>query len=235
MDNQHGNVLHVMDKYFEVMAYSIGAMTGDGSVKKYLRKSEEGRMFTVYNASISSMDEECVGKVCYEVDVLFHKNFKPTPYVSPKGTKMYRIGFGSEETFNFFNYFIREKLTVPDEVFRVSRKAKTDYIAGLFDTDGWITSHNGYYRLGFASRHRTFVEDVARLLMKTGVKVGKINEDVSGYGTLMFRITPNLRSFIEKGYYFHIQRKAKRVEEYIYSMKLSHKMVRPSETIMSNP
>ena len=218
MDNQHGN-LFLMDKYFEVMAYSIGAMTGDGSVKKYLQKDANGKFYSAYNAGISSQDEECIGRVCYEVDCLFSKDFRPVPYRNPKGTQMYRTGFGSKITFDFFNYFIGEKLNLSDEVFRSSNKAKINFIAGLFDTDGWIAYSKGYYSLGFASRHRTFVEDVARLLMKAGVKVGKINEDISGFGTIMYRIRPNLKSFIDKGFYFHIKRKAERVKSYITSMK----------------
>lgn len=236
MDNQHGNLLYIMDKYFEVMAYSIGAMTGDGSVKKYIRQTEERGLHTMYNASISSMDEECVGRVCYEVDCLFKKDFHPISYMSSNKTQMYRSCFGSKVTFDFFNYFIREKMNLSDETFRASKKAKRDFIAGLFDTDGWIAYSNGYYRLGYAARQRTLVEDVARLLMKSGVKVGKINEDVSGYGTIMYRITPNLRSFIEKGYYFHIQRKAARIDLYKCSVGLRNQdKVKPSETIMSNP
>ena len=236
MDNQHGNLLHIMDKYFEIMAYSIGAMTGDGSVKKYLRQTEERGLHTVYNAQISSMDKEIVGRVCYEVDCLFEKDFRPVSYKGPKGTQMYRTGFGSEITFNFFNYFIKEKLNLSNEVFRASKKAKRDFIAGLFDTDGWVAHSKGYYRLGYAARHRTFVEDIARLLMKAGVKVGKINEDVSGYGTIMFRITPNIRSFIDKGFYFHVPRKAERLTLYKRSTRpQSYNVVKPSETIMPNP
>lgn len=223
MDNQHGNVLQIMAKYFEPMAYSIGAMTGDGSVKKYLRQDAQGKLHTAYNASICGMDKECLDRVCYEVDSLFDKDFRPIPYVGSKGVQMYRSGFGSRVTYDFFNYFIGDKLYLADEVFRSSKKAQRSFIAGLFDTDGWITYSKGYYRLGYASRHRTFVEDVARLLMKSGVKVGKINEDVSGYGTVMYRITPNLRSFIDLGFYFLISRKDDRVQAYVKSMIKSSK------------
>lgn len=233
MDNQQGNLQH----YFEVMAYSIGALTGDGSVKEYVQWSEErAKMIVVHNASISGMDLECLERVCKEIYCLFGKMFEPVPYKNPNGTQMYRVGFGSLLTYTFFNYFIGNKLSISDEVFRASKKAKRDFIAGLFDTDGWIAHSNGYYRLGYAARYRTLVEDVARLLMKSGVKVGKINESVSGYGTIMYRITPNLRSFIDKGFYFYILRKAERIKLYKRSTGFqSYSVVKPSETIMPNP
>lgn len=221
VDNQHGN-LQPMQEYFEVMAYSIGAMIGDGSVKEYINRSlEKDKFIRVHNAGISGMDLECLERVCQEVFQLFGKIYVPKAYKNPKGTQMYRVGFGNILTYSFFNYFIKDKSFLPDEVFRASRKAKLDFLAGLFDIDGHVAmsqhkhTKSGYaWRVGYAARIRTLVEDIARLLMKLGVKVGKIHEQVSGYGTLMYIIKPNIRSFIEKGCYFHIKRKAKKLALY---------------------
>jgi len=214
MDNQQGN-LHIMDKYFEVMGYSIGAMMGDGSVKMYTFRSQENSpMVTTTNTNIRCMDSECVQRVCSEINNLFQKDYKVTSYLNPNSTKIYQCAISDKVIYDFFHYFIREKLHIPDEAFRVSRSSKIDFIAGLFDTDGYVTSHSGYYRVGFASRHRTFVEDTVRLLSKLGVKVGKIHTQVSQYDTTMYIIKPNIRSFIEAGCYFFILRKADKLAKY---------------------
>lgn len=218
MDNQQGNLMCTTDKCFEVMAYSIGAMLGDGTVGSYVVKCRDG-MTTTHNTALRMMDLECVQRVCDEINSLFDKSYTVVPYFNPNGTKMYQLAIGSGTIYRFFEHYVGEKLLVPDEAFRASRKAKVDFIAGLFDSDGYVTSHSGYYRVGFASRHRSFVEDVSRLLQKIGVKVGKIYTQTSAYNTTMSVIKPNIRSFIESGCYFRIPRKAEKLAKYEGSVR----------------
>jgi len=226
MDNQQGNLLHIMDKYFEPLAYSIGAMTGDGSIGKY---------GSAINVHLRNMDLSCVQRTSHEIDTFFGTNYKVYSYTNPNGTLMYGYNASNELIYSLFRYFIGEKLVIRDEVFRASRKARLDFLAGLFDTDGYVAEqkHSGAkygvsWRVGFASRHKTFVEDVARLLQKLGVKVGKIHKQLSGFSKTVYIIKPNIRSFVDAGCYFQIPRKAKRLRHYTEAVK-------PSETIMSHP
>jgi len=227
MDDQQGNLLNVMDKYFDVMAYSIGALTGDGHTRNYVVQRDGGKGFQVtYPVTISNMDRDCVGRVCWEINSLFDKAYDIVPYNNVNGTQMFRLAINNSIINQFFAYFIGEKQFVADEVFRASKQAKLDYLAGLFDTDGYVAeikhpqSKYGYsWRVGFASRHRTFVEDVTRLMQKLGIKVGSIYSQVSGHGTVMFVIKPNIRSFIEAGCYFNIKRKNDRLKHYMSAMK----------------
>ncbi len=234
MDNQQGNSLQVMDKYIEVVGYSIGALLGDGSVKKYVTWNGE-RMLTNNNVMIANMDLECVVRVCEEINVLFGGNYTVSSYVNPNKTTMYSLAINNELIYDFFHYFIREKLFLADEIFRASKNARLNFVAGLFDTDGTIVENKNpgsrfglSWRLGYAARIKTLVEDVTRLLQKLGVKVGKIHEQISGHGTTMYVIKPNIRSFIDSGCFFHVMRKSSRIHKYLDAMK-------PSETIMSNP
>jgi intein/homing endonuclease len=240
MDNQQGNLddwPNVMDKYLEVMAYSVGAITGDGSVNNPLCKRDNGTFQEMKAVSIANMDGECLERVCEEINTFFSKEYKIVPYKNERGTQMFRVAINNDLIYSFFHYFVKDKNRLSDEVFRVTRKAKLDFLAGLFDTDGYVAevkqeqARYGYsWRVGFASRHRTFVEDITRLLQKLGVKVGSIYEQVSGHGTLMFVIKPNIRSFIEAGCYFQIKRKADKLSNYISAMNL-----KPSETIIPVP
>lgn len=226
MDNQQGNSLQVMDEHFEPLAYSIGAMTGDGSIGKY---------GPAINVHLRSMDSDCVQRVKYEIDSFFGTDYKFYSYTNSNGTLMYGYNASNALIYDFFKYFIEEKLVIRDEVFRASRKARLDFLAGLFDTDGYVAEQKhpgakyGYsWRVGFASRHKPFVEDVARLLQKLGVKVGKIHEQTSGFSRTIYVIKPNIRSFVDAGCYFQIPRKAKRLRHYVEAVK-------PSETIMPHP
>uniref|UniRef100_A0A6M3JTH2 Putative homing endonuclease n=1 Tax=viral metagenome TaxID=1070528 RepID=A0A6M3JTH2_9ZZZZ len=236
MDNQQGNS-HILEECFESVAYTIGALMGDGQIKKY--SLSNGAID--YNVNIRCMDLDIICKVCSEINNYFGKDIRPHEYKNPNGTLMFRASFGNEFTYEFFNYFISVKALLPQEVFVSSRKAKTSFIAGLFDTDGWIAEtkrpqakYGVGWKIGYAARFPTLVEDVSRLLMKSGVKVGGIRKEVSGYGTTMYKIYPNIRSFIDSGFYFFTSRKAERIERYkLFVCPQSY--VEPSETIMSSP
>lgn len=237
MDNQQGNSEwhNVMDKYIEPVAYTIGALIGDGSVTNPVCKRTDGSFQEMQTVTISSMDIDCIGRVCWEINEFFSKDYKIVPYTNNNGTQMYRLAINNTIIYKFFHYFISNKLNIPDELFMSNRKVQLDFLAGLFDTDGYIAevkqgqARFGYsWRVGFATRHRTFIEDLTRMMQKLGVKVGSVHEQISGHGTTMYIIKPNIRSFIDNGCYFQIKRKADRISNYLCAMK-------PSETIILSP
>ncbi len=236
MDNQQGNLQeeYMMDWCLERLAYSVGALLGDGSVKSHIVKRDHG-MQTQYRVVIANMDEECVERVCKEINLFFEKDYAVVPYTNQNGTIMYRLSINNTLIHTTFRYFVEDKVVLPSEVFRATRQTQLDFLAGLFDTDGYIAQTKtpkakyGYsWRVGFASRHRTFVEDLSRLLQRLSVEVGTIYTQTSGHNTQMFVIKPNIRSFLKAGCYFYIPRKAERVLNYLQA-------VRPSETIMPGP
>lgn len=229
MDNQHGNLQwqDFMNEYFEPLAYSIGALLGDGSVKTHICKCREGFQ-TIHAVVICNMDSDCINRVCLEVNTFFNKKYEIIPYKNGNGTLMYRLAINNSIIYELFHYFIGEKVLLPVEIFRVDRVSKLHFLAGLFDTDGYVSVSKGYYRVGYAARFKTLVEDVTRLMQKLGVKVGKVHEQVSGHGTTMYVIKPNIKSFIDAGCYFHIPRKAQRLLDY-------QVIVKPSETIIPSP
>lgn len=230
MDNQHGNLPYNLEQVIEPMAYSIGALLGDGSIHHYVHKNAEGKLYENHTVCIANMDKECVERVCGELNRFCETNYGIAEYKNGNGTTMYRLAINNEMIYIFFHYFIQDKMFLADEIFRMSKQGQLDFLAGLFDTDGSITTNSMYYRISYAARIRTLVEDVARLMQKLGVKVGKIHEQVSGYGTTMYVIKPNIRSFVDAGCYFYIMRKVRRLHDYMSMVK-----VKPSETIMPNP
>ena len=215
MDNQQGNLPYDLEQVIKPVAYTIGALLGDGSVKHHMSINSEGRMVETYAVVIANMDKECVDRVCGEINRFCSTQYDVVEYKNPSNTTMYRLALNSRDVYTFFHYFILDKMFLADEIFRSDKETKLNFLAGLFDTDGTITQYSGYYRVGYAARLKTLVEDVTRLMQKLGVKVGKIHEQVSGYGTTMYVIKPNIRSFVDAGCYFYIQRKADRLYEYL--------------------
>lgn len=219
MDNQQGNLLDNLEQVIKPIAYSLGALLGDGTLGHYTNVSTVGKKYETHKVAISNMDRECIERVCGEINMFCDTQYFTREYTNNNGTTMFRLSINNIDIYTFFNYFISNKMFVADEIFRSDRQTRLDFLAGLFDTDGTITQHSGYYKVGYAARIKTLVEDVARLLQKLGVKVGKVYEQVSGFGTTMYVIKPNIRSFFEAGCYFYIQRKANRLSDYLGTVR----------------
>lgn len=73
MDNQHGNLPYNLEQVIEPMAYTIGALLGDGSIHHYVSKNKEGKLYENHTVCISNMDKECVERVCGEINIFCDK------------------------------------------------------------------------------------------------------------------------------------------------------------------
>ena len=96
---------------------------------------------------------------------------------------------------------------------------KSRFISGLMDGDGYLcvskskkeTDNYKKYLLGFGS-NGDWIMQVRELMEKNGVRVGKLTLNSKFKENKQF--TMNLYDFVSKGFYFTIQRKQKRLEEY---------------------
>ena len=210
----------LMSNHFGSLAYAIGAMTGDGSVKAYPVKGYEDSAIS-RDVHMTCRDADCVQRTCVEINDFFQTSYKISSFVNPNGTIMFGVRPRKTVIYDFFHYFIGDKLTLHEEIFRADKQDKLNFLAGLFDTDGWVTEYNkpnarygAGWEVGWGAKHVTLVEDVIKLLIGLGVKANKISSKISGFGTTMYNIRPNVCSFVEAGCYFQIPRKAKQLRHY---------------------
>ncbi len=119
-----------------------------------------------------------------------------------------------------------KKSEIPKFVINSDKKIIAEFIAGLMDTDGYISfGINKYgwkrFSLGFINSGN-WMNQFINLLKDVGVKVGKktlkkkyrsINEKDC------YQVNINLRSFIENGLYFCCKRKQALLEKYQATIK----------------
>lgn len=191
-------------------AYALGAFTGDGSVT--WSYAGNGGWFTT---RIDCMDVEIVRRWAREVLQVFGKSYAINNYKTKYGTVMYTASAKRKEVYDFFIGLTANKTRVPEGIARSNGQVVRDYIAGLFDTDGTVVFNNeNRYQLKFGQVERRLVEETAAMLQREGVKVGKICEYTKSSYRTLYTIQPNIRSFIDAGFYFECNRKQKRLQEY---------------------
>jgi intein-encoded DNA endonuclease-like protein len=121
-----------------------------------------------------------------------------------------------------------DKTAIPAYVFGWADDLKREFIAGLMDSEGFVTmNQHGCAYMGFKSCDVWF-QDFVRILQSVGVQIGKIGVEQPrkpGYKTPR-RFTIKMRSWVDSGCRFNILRKQRRVDA--WTEKVS------SETNMPN-
>ena len=202
------------------LAYALGAFMGDG----FRGYSDYGNG-AWFSSGIACMDKEIVDRFADQIATIFNRRYTVMPYTLKTGTTMYKCIATAREVYEAFVFSTMWKTQVPEAFVNCPKEVLREFIAGLFDTDGTIneaqalngskTGYNPRWQLGFGGTERRVVEDVAALLQRSDVQVGKIGEYTKAQYRTVFTIHPNLRSFVDAGFYFRCERKAERVKKYL--------------------
>lgn len=196
-------------------AYLFGVYLGDGCCHK--SKS--------YGFTIVSADNDVIEKTCLIVNQLFNKNCSVTK-IMPNETQLYRFRAYSKYLFERLTSQTNNKHQLPSFIMNADIKIVSEFVAGLMDTDGYISkgiNNFGWQRfsLGFINSGE-WLNQFIDLLEKFGVKVGKKTLKKK-YRSLdekdCYQININLRSFVEKGFYFNCKRKQDLLENYKVNVK----------------
>ena len=212
-ENQAGKIQYDTNKINE--PYLLGVYLGDGCCFKC--KS--------YGFSIVSEDKDVIEKTAFIMNKLFNKN-GIVKEIIPNKTKLYKYRVYGKNIFNYLTSQTERKSKIPSFIFHADIKIISAFVAGLMDTDWYISkgiNKFGWQRfsLGFVNS-ADWLDQFIELLKKSGVKVGKktlkiktrsINEKDC------YQININLRSFIEKGFYFNCERKQNLLENYKANVK----------------
>lgn len=215
-DNQAGKIRYdAFDS--KIKAYLFGVYLGDGCCSKFTKH---------YNFNIVSEDEDVIEKTMQSVNLLFKKNYHLT-YIKPNKTNLFRFTVSSnKQLFEMLRLETDNKTRLPSFVMNSDFETKTELIAGLMDTDGYISSGRNKFgqqkfSLGFINSGK-WLDPFISLLQQVGVKVGKKTlkkKYRSSKEKDCYQININLRSFVESGLYFNCQRKQQILEKYKSSVR----------------
>lgn len=129
------------------------------------------------------------------------------------------------------------KQRLPDWVWTTDQNGKLAFIAGLMDSEGFVTqnSHGATY-MGFKSTDIWF-DDFIRVLNTAGIEIGKIGVEVPlkpHYRTPK-RFTIKMASWVKSGAYFHIARKQARVDKWAAQVTSETNMLGTPKVVMIEP
>lgn len=200
-------------------AYLLGIYLSDGYI--YPNK---------YKLEVVQLDKEIPEKVQMASYKLFGKKPKisiKTKIYKGKPKKYWKTAVCSKSLCNWLTHETRNKQIIPDVVYNQTKEWKKLFISGLLDGDGWATfSQNRYEtksgklptwycQIGLVGASDRYITGFPRLLDQLGVlyTINYVPPRKEGYKK-QTRVLIKPTSFIEKGLYFNVSRKIKKVESF---------------------
>jgi len=195
------------------IAYILGVYLGDGYAKR-------NRFSRSYDFILNTIDDDFAESVIKSLKEITQKEPRHRKY-QPKGNRrlVNRIEVCSKELVLFLQEKTLRKLIIPTELFYSSEETKRYFIAGIMDSDGWISKNikkTGFvdYQLGIA-KGLPWIKDLPRFFKEFGLECGELNNiKVKRDNKPIVRLLINKVSWIKKKCFFTISRKQNRMLEY---------------------
>ena len=204
-------------------AYLLGAYLGDGHCQWEVSDPRHH----VYQFVQPSIDTDLLQKVRDSIHTCF-PFLNERVVIEPDKDKPHRwiLRCSSKDLCQFLRSRCDIKKRLP--VISGSMLLK-EFVAGLMDTDGWITQHyarrqkpypwEGWvWQMGFATTSPWY-QDVRELFKRSGVvlgKEGKVHKPKhkEGIWADCANVYINIASFVDAGFYFSIARKCERIQNW---------------------
>jgi intein-encoded DNA endonuclease-like protein len=211
----------------KTFAYLLGVYLGDGCVTTTgVVAPSTNRASLVFR--LNTIDRDFADATADALLALTGKRPNIRQYPVKKGSDNHAMTHACRDLCERLVADTNDKTAIPAYVFGWTDDLKREFIAGLMDSEGFVSMNtHGTAYMGFKSCDVWFA-DFVRVLQSVGVQIGKIGVEQPrkpGYKTPR-RFTVKMRSWVDSGCRFNIQRKQRRVDA--WTEKVS------SETNMPN-
>jgi hypothetical protein len=217
----------------ERCAYSLGFFLGDGNLNAGADGTRQVRFY--------KPDKEPLERVAREVLEVFGRSYAVAEDKSKHVKSDYwRLQLTHPMIFDFFVVNTRYRQEVPHEFFGAASPVQLALLAGLIDSDGFVSiaSRGGERmqemrcQMGFSNTNRHLVEQFAELGAAAGIKIQPVRESpprIAHWKTL-YGVTVNIRSAWLAGLRLTSARKQRKLEQAVVMLSASETMYAPAPT-----
>lgn len=218
------------------LAYSIGFFLGDGTVGASVWQGK-----TMLRVRWFTDDREPLDRIADELEKVFGRRYAVAVDKS-KHVKVpyHRLQATCREIYDFFLSNTEARNRVPPELFDAPEQARRDLLAGMLDSDGYVSVIQRKDRpvgrmrcqVGFTNSNRRLVEEFTSIAVSLGVKCGQICEShpTRKDWRTMYTVHPNILSMLAAGLYFQVARKQSKFNECVRLLQASETRYTPPDT-----
>lgn len=193
-------------------AYILGVYLGDGCVYNH-----QGYLAFV----LSVIDKDFAEATRTALKAHTEHPMQISEYQDPRFKKAalsYRLRCGDPRLCEALREETKDKAEIPQRVFKAPKDERLAFIAGLMDSEGYVSIRNGRQgaTMGFKSTDVWF-HDFLKVLQSVGIKHGKIGVEKprQPHYKVPRRVSFNIQSWVDAGGYFNVGRKQRKVEEWL--------------------
>lgn len=155
-------------------AYFVGAIIGGGIISISQSDVKSGHGLKGYVGICGLKEEKVVDKVESFINSIWYKmriHEDRGNFVSKVVTnsELCKIVYDTLKIGNMSDTYKCKNLKIPDYIFKASLSQKLSFIAGLFDTDGYLKSKGSYSDIAFCSKDHRLSTGLIVLLKSLGV------------------------------------------------------------------
>ena len=205
------------------LAYLIGVYLGDGCVMMQPK-------FRNYSFWLSAIDKDFLENTAVCLEEYFNKKVKIFLNKTGCGWKergtnpiWTTVVYGKEKC-QMLKDLTKDKTIIPEMIYKADDDLKKWFIAGVMDSEGYVGKHHRkdgsyQYLMGIASADIWF-EDFLDMMANFGVKIGKPRKEKREKPWHKQVISHKIKtiSFLTSGCFFTLNRKNKRLSEYIKTL-----------------
>ena len=206
-------------------AYILGVYIGDGCITRPKNKPNVS-----YTFRLDVIDKDFAVKFKEELEELgcktkfreYERNSKPCYIVETRNKDLTKKLL--EET--------NHKKLVPEYINKWSKEEKLSFISGIMDSEGFISKRKKIMKSGLPSfqlgikMDYEILKQIKPIMQSVGFKIGKYTMTLKKWCTNIqtAELSINLKSWIESGAHFNIERKEDKVRQYINNTNLNDYM-----------
>lgn len=196
----------------EELSYLLGVLFGDGQL--LIRPESRTHQFRLKSIDMDFIEEvnRCLLAVIGRSGKIY-ENDKSNSLGKNKQTVLVLC---SKEFVEYLDSLTCGVTVIPSFILKDRGVMIRQFVAGLFDSDGWIAEKKGgeSYQLGIA-KTKSYLDTIMAELIRMSVRWSRRIKNPVGISKIdQIHYNVRLRDFVEKGFYFKINRKQKRLNDY---------------------
>lgn len=206
-------------------AYILGVYIGDGCITKPKSHPEYPYVFR-----LEVMDEDfAIAAKDALVSLGCKTNFRKSVQERYKQGYSFIVETRDKELTQALQFDTRYKTIIPQYVYKWDKGMKLAFIAGLMDSEGYVSKRTKPLRSGLANyamgikMDYEILKQFKPIMQSVGIITGKFSVTKPKWITNVQTATLCIRikSWIDSGAYLHISRKTNRIEEYKRNINLN--------------
>lgn len=197
----------------EALCYLTGVYLGDGWIGEVQNRTR---------FRLNTIDRDFAKATVEAIEILTGRRYAISEHPVKKSKNNNYSVTALIDELGFIKDLCNHKTVIPEYVWKAHKKAKTAFVAGIMDSEGYCANGTKNRKSLGVKAVDKWIMDFYKFMDSLGVQVGKQGFELLPSGKTSVRYHFNITSFNDAGCYFNIRRKQQRIEDWLLNPQRLH-------------